>query len=194
MIYHAMNELYKDRPEPYQAARLKIRGTANSSQTSQPVSHRIEVAGIGDYHRQEWDEESYALFAEGGDPGACPDCGRTGFYGPRFADPEERFRDCRFCGFFQMVDVPARRYVPTAHDCETWPEVSQVPYIWWVSPDLDAFDCPFCTEPILVDSATVPSPIDTPKHPWWKIPQGRSQPFYQRLWRNWAWSTGRTIL
>ena len=188
-----MSKLYRDRPEPYQAAKLRIRG-GPATRPRPSGGHRIRVAGIDEYTLADWEAESFAIFGEGGDPGACPDCGRTGFYGPRFADPDRRYRACRFCGFWQDVDGDAERYIPTAHSCELWPEVSKSAYIWWVAPGTDAFDCPFCQEPLIVDASTVPIPSDTPKHPWWHIPQGRPQSFYQRLWRNWEWSTGRTIL
>lgn len=189
-----MSNLYKDRPEPYQAAKLRIRGSDPLAPSRPSGGHRIKVAKIDDYTRADWEAESFSIFAEGADPGACPQCGRTGFYGPRFADPDRRYRACRFCGFWQDVDGGAERYLPTAHACELWPEVSKAPYIWWIEPGTDAYDCPFCQEPVLVDSSTVPVPADTPQHPWWRIPQGRGQSFYQRLWRNWEWSTGRTML
>jgi len=190
-----MTDTYKDRPEPYQAARLRIRGgSIPNRRPTPPAGFRIEVVRIGEYTRDDWDAESYSIFGEGGNPAACPECGRTGFYGPRFAEPERRFRACRFCGFWQDVDGPPTRYLPTAHTCDPWPELSHAPYIWWVSSDTDAYDCPFCGDPVIVAVAVVPTPAETPKHPWWKIPQNRPPSFYRRLWSNWECSAGRTIL
>ena len=47
------------------------------------------------YTLEEWERESYALFVERSDPAPCPECGRTGFYGPRAHDPGRNFRDPR---------------------------------------------------------------------------------------------------
>ena len=62
-------------------------------------------AGEGvEYTVAAWDEECFALFAEGRDPSLCPACGRSGFYGPRVGPDGTRYRSCRFCGFYQGVD------------------------------------------------------------------------------------------
>lgn len=185
-----------EKQRPYKFARFRVLGgevpsPSLGSMSAKPV---VPVPEIGEYTRPDWDAESYALFAEGGDPGGCPDCGRTGFYGPRFVEPDLRCRACRFCGFWQFVEERAVRFLPTGHGCAQWPEVSKAPYIWWVPPDSDSYDCPFCEHLVEVPLSLLIVPFEDSEHPWWKIPQRRTQSFYQRLWGNWEASAGRIIL
>jgi hypothetical protein len=53
------------------------------------------------YTDADWSAEYLALFAKSLAPPPCPSCGRTGFYGPRRADDDRRYRLCKFCGFYQ---------------------------------------------------------------------------------------------
>ena len=77
------------------------------------------------YTAENWERESYALFVERSDPAPCPECGRTGFFGPRARDPGRKFRACRFCGFWQVVGQSPIRLVPMVHDCSEWPECAR---------------------------------------------------------------------
>ena len=146
------------------------------------------------YSQADWDEETFALFAEGRDPPACPKCGRIGFYGPRVSEQTGRHRACRFCGFFQRVDGPVERATPTVHRCGTWPTVARAPYLWWVDPGRDAYVCVFCEGPVSVDASRVQAPADEPQHPWWKVPQARTRFYYARFWENWPFTKGRVFL
>lgn len=192
-----MSETPPRRP-PHELARFRVRGADRATELAPKVRLRRPsvpvTARSGDYTRSDWDAESFALFAEGADPPACPECGRTAFFGPRFVEPNRRYRGCRFCGFWQEVDGAPEQYLPTVHDCAKWPECSRSPYIWWVSPDTESYPCPYCHEDVAVALCITPVPYEDPDHPWWKIPQGRTQSFYQRLWRNWEVSSGRTVL
>ena len=162
--------------------------------TSQGVPIPVEPAADGQYARTQWEEETFALFAEGGDPPACPQCGRTGFYGPRVSDRVGEHRACRFCGFFQEVKGEVQRATPCVHDCTDWPEVAKAPYIWWLEPGRDAFTCAFCGDACAADSARITAPVDDDDHPWWRVPQARSRFYYARLWENWPFTKGRVFL
>jgi hypothetical protein len=141
-----------------------------------------------------WDEECFALFAEGRDPGVCPACGRTGFYGPRVGPDGERYRSCRFCGFYQRVLERPRRAQPSVHGCAWWPEVARAPYIWWAGPGEAEYRCPFCQARVKAANHKVTAPSDDPGHPWWKVPQGRNRFYYSRFWENWPYTRGRAFL
>ena len=146
------------------------------------------------YTPEDWEEECFAVFAEGRDPGACPSCGRTGFYGPRVGSDGRRSRACRFCGFFQDVAGPPTRAHPSVHGCADWPTVARAKYIWWLAPGEDGYTCPFCDSRVsLQDSAATP-PIDDDAHPWWKVPQSRTRFYYSRFWENWPFTKGRVFL
>lgn len=182
---------------PYEA-RVRILGGQATTKVRRPTPApgrlTVPVVSTGEYTVSDWEAESYAVFAEGGDPLPCPECGRTGFYGPRFVEPDRKIRSCRFCGFWQRVGDAPQQFVPTAHDCDEWPECSRAPYIWWTAPSINSYPCPYCRGTVVVAASLVSVPNDDPDHPWWKIPQGRSQSFYQRLWKNWPCSAGRTVL
>jgi len=141
-----------------------------------------------------WDEECFTVFAEGRDPGVCPSCGRTGFYGPRVGNAGERYRACRFCGFFQDVDGPPTRAHPSIHGCPEWPEVARAPYVWWLAPRAEEYQCPFCAQMVRAADAPATAPSDDPAHPWWKVPQTRTRFYYSRLWENWPYTRGRVFL
>ncbi len=183
--------------QPYAGARVRILGaqaTKVPRPTPAPGRLTAPIVSTGEYTVSDWEAESYAVFAEGGDPLPCPECGRTGFYGPRFVEPDQKIRACRFCGFWQLAGEAPQQFVPTAHDCDEWPECSRAPYIWWTAADTESYTCPYCKGTVTVAGATISVPNDVPNHPWWKIPQGRTQSFYQRLWKNWPCSAGRTVL
>ncbi|KPJ84309.1 MAG: hypothetical protein AMS18_16945 [Gemmatimonas sp. SG8_17] len=153
------------------------------------------------YTEADWEEESYDLFVMRANPQPCPKCGRTGFYGPRAMDPGRKYRACRLCGFWQFVGHDPLRFNPTAHDCEDWPQCARAPYIWWVHPDEKRYTCPYCRQQLVIESQNVfvksvliVAPIDDPDHPWLKVPQNRSYPYYQRFWEHWAVTKGRVIL
>lgn len=153
------------------------------------------------YTLEDWERESYALFVERSDPAPCPECGRTGFHGPRARDPGRRFRACRFCGFWQVVGHKPIRLVPTVHDCSEWPECARAAYIWWVHPDEKRYTCPYCRQlvpvvghNVFMKGALITPPSEDPDHPLRKVPQNRTYSYYQRFWENWPCTKGRVIL
>ena len=153
------------------------------------------------YTEQEWDEDSYRLFVECTDPEPCPRCGRTGFFGPRAADPGVKFRCCRFCGFYQVVGEEPIQFLPVVHACDDWPECARAPYVWWVHPNEQRFTCPFCglqsdvrARNVFTPGVLVDGPSDAQDHPWRKVPQHRSYTYYQRFWENWKCTKGRVVL
>jgi hypothetical protein len=153
------------------------------------------------YTKADWEEESYQLFVERTDPKPCPQCGRTGFYGPRAADPGMKFRACRFCGFWQAVGEEPQQFRPAAHECSDWPECAKAKYLWWIHPEEKLFKCPYCRQQVAVDSnnafvrGAVPRPpANDPEHPWHKVPQNRSYSYYLRFWENWPLTKGRVVL
>lgn len=156
---------------------------------------------VRSYSESDWEEESYTLFGERADPVPCPECGRTGFYGPRAADPDGKFRICRFCGFCQPVgDVPVQLR-PVVHGCAEWPECARAPYVWWIPPDATRFTCPFCGRGAVVEprnrflkGVVVDPPSADSSHPWHRVPQGRSYSYYLKFWENWECTRGRVIL
>ena len=153
------------------------------------------------YTEEDWESDSYDLYAERSDPAPCPDCGRTGFFGPRAQDPGLKFRACRFCGFTQEVDHAPVRYLPTAHDCDEWPTCAKAPYLWWVPPDVTEYHCPYCGQQVHVfgvnmyhPGAIQTAPQEDKEHPWWRVPQGRPYKYYLRFWENWPVTKGRVFL
>lgn len=150
--------------------------------------------GTAAYSQSDWDNECFHHFGEGRDPNPCVACGKTGFFGPRFEEPDRRYRSCRFCGFTQDVDGPPLWYRPVVHGCESWPTCAKAPYIWWVAPGLVSFPCPFCRESGAVTEFLVTAPADDPHHPWWKVPQDRNRAYYARFWENWPVTRGRVYL
>lgn len=145
------------------------------------------------YPASVWDEEAFAVFAEGRDPQPCPVCGRMGFFGPRVVGVV-RHRACRFCGFYQEVDGPAARATPTVHGCGEWPEIARAPYIWWAAPGEASYTCSFCRGTVEIGACTVTPPSEDRKHPWWRVPQGRNRFYYARFWENWPFTKGRVFL
>jgi hypothetical protein len=152
------------------------------------------------YTEQQWEDESYALLAERADPSHCPSCGLTGFFGPRARDGGKKFRECRFCGFYQGVgQQPARRRA-VAHKCEEWPEVAGAPYIWWIPADERWYVCNFCgkraaveTSNVFQKGAGITPPSDDPGHPWWNVPQDQTYSFYYDYWEQWPSTKGRVV-
>ena len=141
------------------------------------------------------------LFGERSDPLPCPQCGKTGFYGPRAADPGVKFHCCRFCGFYQVVGEKPAQFLPVVHDCDEWPVCAKAPYVWWVEPDTEQFTCPFCGRSLSVRGRNVfkrgvlvERPSEMPDHPWSMVPQDRSYDYYLRFWENWDFTKGRVVL
>ncbi len=165
-----------------------------------PVDEEPSPAGAS-FTDADWEDEFYALMAEQAAPQACPECGRTGFYGPRALDGKPKFRGCRFCGFFQEVGREPSRLQPVAHDCQSWPEAAGAPYIWWISSDEKWYTCNYCAKRVAVTGANtfmkgaaVRAPADDPNHPWRKVPQNASYDTYYRLWEKWPSTKGRVFL
>ncbi len=153
------------------------------------------------YTEQQWEEDSYRLFVERVDPLPCPKCNKTGFFGPRAADPGVKFRCCRFCGFHQVVGAEPAQMVPVVHSCDDWPECARAPYVWWVQVGESRFTCPFCevesdvrARNVFTPGVSVNSPFEVQEHPWSKVPQNRPYDYYQRFWENWEFTKGRIVL
>ena len=146
------------------------------------------------YSAGQWDEEAFAMFAEGRDPSACPQCGATGFYGPRVASDGTRYRACRFCGLYQEIGGPVQRAQPSVHGCDAWPEIARAPYIWWAPPTLAEYECPFCGERVTVANTLTGIPATDPLHAWWKVPHKRTRFWYASFWERWPYTKGRIFL
>lgn len=152
------------------------------------------------YSAEDWEQASYALLAERRDPEHCPSCGLTGFYGPRARDDTPKFRECRFCGFYQEVGQQPTRRQPVAHNCDKWPEVAGAPYVWWVAADQRSYHCSFCDNAAVIETSNVfakgsgiVAPSDDPHHPWWHVPQDQSYSFYYKYWEQWPSTKGRVV-
>lgn len=145
------------------------------------------------YSAAAWDEDAFALYAEGREPQPCPVCARVGFFGPRVVGVS-KLRACRFCGFHQEADEAPARATPTAHGCAEWPDIARAPYIWWVPPGESTYTCAFCRKVVKVDEHAVTPPSEDPNHPWWRVPQGRNRFYYARFWENWPFTKGRVFL
>jgi len=165
------------------------------------VTEIQETRSATHYTEEQWDEDSYLLFGERSDPRPCPSCGQTGFYGPRAADMGLKFHSCRFCGFYQEVDAEPAQFVPVVHDCDEWPVCAKAPYVWWVPPGVERFECPFCSRSsdvrgrnVFRRGVMVERPADVPEHPWRKVPQDREYGYYLRFWENWDFTKGRVVL
>jgi hypothetical protein len=117
-----------------------------------------------------------------------------GFYGPRVAGGGERYRGCRFCGFYQAIGEPGTLARPTAHGCANWPEIAKAAYVWWSPPTEHSYRCPFCGETVQVANHIMRAPSDDPQHPWWRVPQGKNRFYYARFWENWPFTKGRVFL
>jgi hypothetical protein len=135
------------------------------------------------YTHPEWLAE-YARLDADGNPEPCRVCGRSGFYGPRgdrAAGPE--YRCCKFCGFWQRVGEESFVAIPTVHRCGNWPTILGAAQPWWEVPEHTAFDCPCCgVVGLRIADWLVGVPRDERAHPWWGVPQGRTQDEYRTFW------------
>ena len=127
-------------------------------------------------------------------PPKCPKCKLRGFYGPRFAEPDLKYRACKFCGFWQHVDRALAMYLPSVHGCKSWPAVAGAPYIWWVTPGQKTYQCPWCEKRVRVKASLVVTPVDDPRHPWRRLKQNMPQRFYMKFWAQWPTTVGRIYL
>ena len=146
------------------------------------------------YTTAQWEAECFAAFGEGRDQAPCPDCGQTGFFGPRIDATERGYRQCRFCGYTQSVGEAPQRFQPVVHSCSGWPTSARAPYVWWIAPTVESFLCPFCSRRLPVEEVLTARPIDDKEHPWWRVPQGRKRFYYLRFWENWSVTKGRAYL
>lgn len=160
---------------------------------SAPPSRYAELPALP-FTRADWETACWAAFGEGRAPSPCPVCHRTGFYAPRFEEPERRFRQCRLCGFTQEVEHMPERYRATVHDCATWPQCARAPYVWWLKPRVASYRCPYCGERVIVSRVLIPPPSDDPKHPWQRVPQRKDRFYYKQFWARWSCSRGRAEL
>jgi len=123
------------------------------------------------YTDADWNAEYLAIFAKRMPPPPCPGCGRTGFYGPRQADDDRRYRLCKFCGFYEEVGAEPAQCRATVHGCSSWPTVAGASYIWWVQPEETRYSCPYCGTMVGVVAVGANRPADDRSHPWWQVPQ-----------------------
>lgn len=134
------------------------------------------------YSEEDWTEEREQILAqELAD--ACPNCGRTGFYGPREAEGDRQYRMCKFCGFYQGVDEEPEQLRPCAHQCENQTEILGAPEIQWVSPDETTYSCFHCDEEVDAEDSTIVPPVENDAHPWTEVPQGLTYGQYYEFWQ-----------
>ncbi len=144
------------------------------------------------YNEADWESEKRQLDA-GVDPGACPICERTGFYGPRDDGAGRRFRQCVYCGLLQNVGEAPMQLRACVHDCGAVATVAGAPMITWVEPDKNFYTCDGCGREVDVDVNLATGPLDDSEHPWRRVPQGLSQREYVRFWLT-SGAPGRTFL
>ena len=124
-------------------------------------------------------------------PAPCPQCGRTGFFGPRRDEAKvHQYRLCKFCGFAQDVDQAPVTYRPSVHGCPQWRQVAGAPYVWWVPATQSTYHCPYCGAPVDVQAHAVTPPVSDPSHPWWKVPQGLSHAESYAYWESQGYLVG----
>ena len=131
-----------------------------------------EVSWMWRYTKSDWDRENNAL-VQRGDPQPCPMCRRTGFYSPRYAEdrlPSPKYRACKFCGFWQNVQMAPHDIIRYECHVADWKE----PHEDWT--------CPKCQKRYTPDYS-VRWPADNRHHSWWRVPQRESQAFYLDYWR-----------
>lgn len=133
-----------------------------------------EAKNIEDFADVDWLAEDAALKA-GAEPPECPQCLRRGFYAPRFAAPNRRYRACKFCGFWQDVGKPPQKIV--RFECHH-PDGTAVAD--WKEPT-ESWTCPKCRRAFSPGEA-VPWPADNPSHSWNNTPQRGSQADYVAYW------------
>ena len=156
-----------------------VRDAATLSRGGAP--QRI-VMTRNDFSATDWETENRALL-EGGDPQACPECGRTGFYGPRRGGPQARYRACTFCGFRQEVGAAPVRDRAWSHACERWPWVAGAPLVEWAPADAESVECPYCGGGVDLEAHRVTAPAEDEAHPWRSVPQGLSGVESLKYWR-----------
>lgn len=123
------------------------------------------------WSEEDWQAQFQRLQAGDLPPPQCPECGRAGFFGPRYADGPRHYWLCKFCGFYRATEQPPRHCHPTAHGCPAWPQIAGASYVWWTQTDEASYRCPYCGEHVLVEHARVTRPVDDETHPWWRVPQ-----------------------
>lgn len=133
------------------------------------------------YSATDWDTEFMAVFARRSAPPACPDCHRTGFFGPRKAQ-DRTYRLCKFCGAYQATGGQPVQCLATVHNCSEWPTVAGAANVWWVQPHETKYQCPYCGTSVEVSAALVKRPLDDPTHPWWRVAQNMSFDTARSFW------------
>ncbi|MBI4499676.1 MAG: hypothetical protein HY700_00805 [Gemmatimonadetes bacterium] len=133
------------------------------------------------YTDTEWEAENAALWA-GANPQSCPQCTRTGFYGPRKNRAERKYRACRFCGFWQVVGRNPEQYRASVPRCHGWPQAAGAPYLWWAAPGEESYACEHCGHLVDVQATLIDAPAQDRSHPWWNVPQNLTQAEYTRYW------------
>lgn len=129
------------------------------------------------YSAAEWRAEDVAL-KQGSDPQPCPWCKRRGFYAPRLADGDRKYRVCKFCGTSQDVGKDPCKLI--RYECQH-PDGSEVAD-WkrrgepWVCP-ITGCGREYGPE------ESVSWPNDDLGHWWGTAPESGTQADYEAFWR-----------
>ena len=134
------------------------------------------------YTPTDWQRENDAL-EEGGDPQPCPCCDRRGFYEPREADYDRRYRACKFCGFWQ--DVGKQPHEIIRYECRRSDHYAAD----WKEPQ-ESWACPKCSCEFNPPDA-VAWPADDSSHHWHQAPRKGTQQQYRDFWEAKGGRVGR---
>jgi|SRR5712691_1906402 len=85
-------------------------------------------------------------------------------------------------GRYQAPQQNPVQLIATVHGCPEWPEIAGAPYIWWVQPHEQRYECPYCRSAVIVTNAKVKRPVDDPSHTWWAVPQGMTFEAARHYW------------
>ncbi len=149
----------------------RLMQTLGGPQVGKPVSQSGKCLQLS-YTLLDWQDELQALRANG-DPPPCPCCSRRGFYEPKLAEPNRRYRACKFCGFWQDVDESPREVI--RYECQGpghWVADWKVPTKKWTCS---------CGKTYSLDQR-VPWPADDPTHRWNQAPASGTQEDFRRFW------------
>jgi hypothetical protein len=149
------------------ALRLRHPGVT-ATRSLMPISEPIS------YTEAEWRAE-HAELKKGGDPSPCPWCDRHGFYAPRWAEGNRKYRMCKFCGVSQDVGEQPRKLI--RYECR---HTNGSVRAGW-KPQDELWKCQTC-DAVLSPDQSVAWPIDDPKHPWRAAPEKGTQAEYQAFW------------
>lgn len=125
------------------------------------------------YTLEDWQRELQTLQANG-DPPPCPRCRRRGFYEPKWAPPDRRYRACKFCGFWHDVGKSPREII--RYECRSADHWAAD----WKAPT-ESWTCSVCGRTYSPEQR-VPWPVDDPTHWWNEAPASGTQEDFRRFW------------